>query len=222
MYKNKSIEIGNSTNSSTLIFLHGFGEEPLYYSRLSREITRFMPNMKIILPKARINTMSKNNTVKNKSWFDLTEFPITKNYYNNGLYIDYSIDLINKIIDKEIENGIPENKIFIGGFSQGGAMALVSALECKNINLGGIIIISGWIFKNQSLNGKLNSNIPIFIAHGRKDDIVFFENAIEIKSCLNKNNFNNITFKNYVNYGHKFPTGVWINNLIKWLNKFIT
>lgn len=221
MYKNKLIEVGNDTNTSTLIFLHGFGQNPLNYTKLSKEIRRFIPNMKIILPKARIITLSKNNDIQNTAWFDLTEYPITKNYNNNGLYIDYSINLINKIIEQEIKKGIPTNKIFIGGYSQGGAMALVSGLKYDRNNLGGIIVMSGWIFKNHDLSNKnLNKHIPIYIAHGMKDNVVLFENAISIKNTLYKNNFNNITFKSYENLKHGKSKDE-INDLIKWLSKMI-
>ena len=221
MYKNKILEIGDDTNTSTLIFLHGFGEKSVNYIDLSKEIRRFLPNMKIILPKARIITLSKNKDIQNTGWFDLTEYPITKNYNNNGLYIDYSINLINQIIQQEIKKGIPTNKIFIGGFSQGGAMALISGLKYDGNNLGGIIVMSGWIFKNHDLsNKKSNKNIPTYIAHGMKDNVVLFENAISIKNTLYENNFKNITFKSYENLGHGKSKDE-INDLIKWLGKMI-
>jgi hypothetical protein len=36
-----------------------------------------------------------------------------------------SVELGHKIIDEQIQRGIPSNRIIIGGFSQGGAIALL-------------------------------------------------------------------------------------------------
>ena len=51
---------------------------------------------------------------------------------------------VHSMINDEIAAGIPSNRIIIGGFSQGGALALFSALTYPQ-PLAGIIALSTWL-----------------------------------------------------------------------------
>lgn len=57
--------------------------------------------------------------------------------------------LIHSMIDSEISAGIPSNRILIGGFSQGGALALYSALTYAK-PLAGVVALSCWLPLNKS------------------------------------------------------------------------
>lgn len=48
------------------------------------------------------------------------------------------------MINNEIRAGIPADRIILGGFSQGGALALYSALTYPE-KLGGVIGLSCWL-----------------------------------------------------------------------------
>lgn len=74
-----------------------------------------------------------------KSWWTLLS---PENNDEEGVY--ESIIAIEKIIQQEIDSGMPENRIIIGGFSMGGAIAIQTALETRR-KLAGVIIFSGWI-----------------------------------------------------------------------------
>ena len=84
------------------------------------------------------------------------------------------------------------------------------------VKLGGVIMLSGWIFKNTDLLN-YSLNLPIFIGHGDKDKVVLYENAEHLNSVLSKSGFTNITFKRYQNMGHNTST-TEINDIIKWLS----
>lgn len=53
-------------------------------------------------------------------------------------------EAVHKMIMEEIQIGIPPSKILLGGFSQGGALALYSGLTFPQ-KLAGIISLSGWL-----------------------------------------------------------------------------
>ena len=79
------------------------------------------------------------------AWYDIKD--ITDRSSRNSLNLKHileSNDRITKVMDKEIELLGDSKKLFIGGFSQGGAMALMSGLEYKK-QLGGILIFSGYL-----------------------------------------------------------------------------
>lgn len=49
-----------------------------------------------------------------------------------------------KLVDDEIKNGIPSERIIIGGFSQGGATALYTTLTSPH-KFGGVLALSTWL-----------------------------------------------------------------------------
>lgn len=214
--KKDNIIIEDNENIYTLIFLHGLGDEGTSWIFFARELKKYIKKLRVILPNAEENLITIN-TENMSSWFDITEFPITKNYSDNGKYKDKTEEKIINIIDKEIESGIKMENILLGGYSQGAAMALDFYLN-HNLIFGGIVVLSGWLINKNILNKQKNSNIPIFIGHGEKDEIVLFENAISMKENLEKNGINNLEFKTYPNMGHNTSTNE-INDIIKWFNK---
>lgn len=220
--KNKSNEIiiGNN-NISTLIFCHGLGDSPTSWVYFANEIKKNIKDMKIILLKAEDNKVSVNNGLIMPSWFDIFEIPITLETINKTDYIQNSTNIIHNIINSEIEKGINPNKIYIGGFSQGAALALIYS-QYKKYKLGGVIILSGWMLDINSINilKKLNINIPIFIGHGTNDKIVLYENAKYLDNILKKNRFTNVTFNTYNNMGHNCSNKE-IYDIIMWINKNI-
>lgn len=51
---------------------------------------------------------------------------------------------IHGLLNEEVQNGIAANRIVVGGFSQGGALALYSALTYSQ-QLAGVVCLSGWL-----------------------------------------------------------------------------
>ena len=51
---------------------------------------------------------------------------------------------LNQIITEEVDSGIPTHRIIIGGFSQGGAMSLLTGMTSER-KLGGVVVMSGWL-----------------------------------------------------------------------------
>jgi lysophospholipase-1 len=51
---------------------------------------------------------------------------------------------INELISAEIDAGMNPNRIVLGGFSQGGAMSLLTGLTSER-KLGGIVVLSAWL-----------------------------------------------------------------------------
>lgn len=94
-----------------------------------------------------------------------------------------SSDAIKALVDAEVDGsaegldgkGIKSDRVIIGGFSQGGAMALLSGLT-KSPPVGGIIALSCWLPLRAKLVVPLLSEhaqtLPVFMAHGTADPVV--------------------------------------------------
>ena len=81
---------------------------------------------------------------------------------------------IDELIAREVARGVPASRIVLGGFSQGGAMALFTGLRHPEA-LAGIICMSGYLLLSETLEQEAaaaNRNVPIFVAHGTVDPMV--------------------------------------------------
>lgn len=87
--------------------------------------------------------VSLNQGFRMPSWFDL--FTLDESGPEDESGIKEAAKLVHSIIDREIENSnISSSRIALGGFSQGGALALYSALT-YNKPLAGVMALSCWI-----------------------------------------------------------------------------
>ena len=89
-----------------------------------------------------------------------------------------SCSVIHKLIDDALASGITSDKIVLGGFSQGGAMALLASYTCPH-HLGGCVCFSGWpalsgadgALRAQLKRGKY-ATTPALVCHGTADGVV--------------------------------------------------
>src|SRR5690606_26486953 len=88
--------------------------------------------------------------------------------------IDDSVLAVEKLIDRELERGIDSQRIVLAGFSQGGVIALHTALQYPK-TLAGIAALSTYLPLAETLSHKhnpANADIPIFMAHGLADPVL--------------------------------------------------
>ncbi|EEP81154.1 hypothetical protein UREG_05996 [Uncinocarpus reesii 1704] len=90
-----------------------------------------------------------------------------------------SREYFNSLIKEEMDKGIKSSRIVLGGFSQGGAMSLVTGLTCKD-KLGAIFALSSYLPLSNKIKELLpenwpNEKTPVFMAHGDIDAVVKFE-----------------------------------------------
>jgi len=81
---------------------------------------------------------------------------------------------VSKLIARENERGIAARSIVIAGFSQGGAIALQTALRHPQ-RLAGVIALSTYLPLAESLAAEAaaaNKDVPIFFAHGAYDPVI--------------------------------------------------
>lgn len=83
---------------------------------------------------------------------------------------------VHGMINNEIKAGIPADRIILGGFSQGGALALYSALTYPE-KLAGVIGLSCWLPLNSSFPAAkiCPDTLPVLLCHGDSDPIVSYK-----------------------------------------------
>ena len=93
-----------------------------------------------------------------KHRFDIRTFDFDAEEDEQGLL--ESSRRLNEIISSEVDSGIDANRIVLGGFSQGGAMTLLTGLTSER-KLAGAVVLSGFL----PLHKKFKSVRFMFFLH---------------------------------------------------------
>lgn len=168
----KAVEIETRPKpSATIIWLHGLGSNGHDFEPIIPELK--LPShqgVRFIFPHAPKRVVTINGGLLMPAWYDILAHDIDRRVDANQLRA--SAAQIGQFIEREIERGTQSNRIFIAGFSQGGAVGYELALSYPK-PLGGLIALSTYFATKDSIEyHEANANLPIFIAHGLQDTIV--------------------------------------------------
>jgi len=134
------------------------------------------------------------------SWFDIKGLSVNADEDEQG--IKKAAVAVHGWLDDEIKSGVPSERIVLGGFSQGGGLALYSAFT-YNRPLGGVIALSCWLPLHKQIPGShdANKNVPIFQGHGDSDPLVMLQVG-QLTATMLKGFDRNHSFKVYPGMGH--------------------
>jgi len=186
-------------HTGTLIFLHGLGDTGHGWASSIAAIRP--PHVKVICPTASKMPVTLNSGFEMPSWFDLMTLEATGPEDEDG--IKKAACLVNALIADEVKAGVPSERIMIGGFSQGGALALYTALTSE-YKLGGVIALSCWTPLHKQLPSSVsahNRQIPFLQAHGDCDPVVPYRWG-QLSSTLLKGFLSGHQFKTYKGLMH--------------------
>ncbi|XP_024150993.1 acyl-protein thioesterase 2 [Oryzias melastigma] len=191
---------GKEKETAAVIFLHGLGDTGHGWAE---SLAKIQPShVKIICPHAPIIPVTLNMRSMVPAWFDLMGLSPDSPEDESG--IKRAAENIKAIIEHEARNGIPSNRIILGGFSQGGALSLYTALTCQH-PLAGVVALSCWLPLHKSFPSAsgCNKNLPIMQCHGDMDAMIPRQfgamTAEKLKFIVNPQM---VTFKSYPGLGH--------------------
>src|SRR5690606_30310773 len=125
--------------------------------------------VRFIFPHAPEVPVTVNGGMVMPAWYDIRSFSF-RDEDKEGIL--QSKRAIERLIQAEIDKGIPVDKIMLIGFSQGGAMALYSALTTTH-KIAGVACLSGYLPLHESATeSQTKKDFPIFIGHGTFDMVV--------------------------------------------------
>lgn len=127
--------------------------------------------MKVICPTAKVMPVTLNAGFRMNSWFDLRSLDISAPEDEAG--IKEASRHVHDLISIEVKAGIPSKRIVLGGFSQGGALALYAGLTLAE-PLAGIVGFSCWLPLHKSFPDatKASRDTPVLQCHGDVDPVV--------------------------------------------------
>jgi phospholipase/carboxylesterase len=158
---------------SAIIWMHGLGADGNDFRPIVPEL-HLPPELGIrfVFPNAPIRSVTINAGMQMRAWYDILSIDLPREEDDTG--IRDSERLIQNLIRRENERGIPTARIMLAGFSQGGAMALHTGLRYPE-RLRGILALSCYVPLAKTLEGErhpANQDIPVFLSHGQLDPVI--------------------------------------------------
>ena len=156
---------------ASIIWLHGLGADGSDFVPVAEQLALPAP-VRYVFPHAPVMPVTCNGGYIMPAWYDIYTMDIAGNQDEAG--IRASGARLAELIDREVARGIAPERIVLAGFSQGGAIALQTALRYP-ARLGGVLALSTYLPLAATLaveRSKANRNLPIFFAHGRYDGVI--------------------------------------------------
>ncbi|CAK4098868.1 unnamed protein product [Aphanomyces euteiches] len=110
------------SHTASLIFIHGLGDTAYGWVDSVAHISQTLPHLKCILPTAKTQPVSLNMGMPMPSWYDIQSLSDREGDPCSG--IEESQSRVQKIIQDEVDAGIPLSRIVLGGFSQDNVVRL--------------------------------------------------------------------------------------------------
>jgi predicted esterase len=193
---------GPVTSTKIMILMHGIGDHKGPYKDFALELNQ-----------TGIDYLLVNGPTAyyfGFSWYDLPP--------NNPIIgIRNSVSKISELILELNASGYNDEDIFIGGFSQGGCIALHSFLEMEK-KFAGIICLSPRIYLEdmETQLKAIHAKTPIFVAHGQLDQAIPFRDVESQTQKLIDSGLN-VEWHEY-SMGHEIEIEE-VQDLRTWLNR---
>jgi len=176
-------------------------------------------SVKFIFPHAPMIPVTINNGYIMRAWYDIKAMDIGSEQDEQGVRLSQKV--LEKMLNEQVDEGIPVEHCVLAGFSQGGAIALQTALRL-NKKLAGVMALSTYLPLADSLENEKseqNSNLPIFMAHGDSDPVVRPELAWLSRSRLEQQGYP-LEWKEYRDMQHSVCAEE-IEDISRWLQKVL-
>lgn len=182
----ETITIETAPNpSAAVILMHGLGADGSDFVPIVQEfdLTR-CPAIRFVFPHAPAMPVTINGGYVMRAWYDILGSDIARREDEKGLRASQAA--IEKLIAQEKARGIAPERIVLAGFSQGCAMTLQTGLRHPE-KLAGLLCLSGYLPLHTAVAAErhaANGNTPIFMAHGKSDQVIPIERAEQSRDML--------------------------------------
>ena len=169
----------SAMTDATIVWLHGLGADHTDFEPIVPELD-LPPSVRFVFPDAPVRPVTINGGMRMRAWYDILQF-------GPGPEDAAGIRESQKIVEGLIAQAkVPAERVVLAGFSQGGAIVLHTALRYPR-RLAGVVALSTYVPLQKHLERETsdeNRGIPVFMAHGRFDDIIPLARAAASRDLL--------------------------------------
>jgi predicted esterase len=214
-------------HDATVIFLHGLGDtgagwyEPM--KKISTVLSEQGHRIKFLLPTAKTRPVTINNGMEMPAWYDIASLDDRSSAEEDFEGFEESAYRLELLIKHELmDHHVAPDRVFLGGFSQGGALALAEAYNSvPPVRVGGVIALSAYLpfienFEKHKLSPSTRK-IPLLMCHGDQDTVVRLEWAQRSFDALRKQRVKG-QLRMYEGLGHTASPEM-LGDVYHWIHK---
>lgn len=171
---------------ASVIWLHGLGADAHDFEPIIPELgLDDSVTIRFVFPNAPQIPVALNMGMVMRAWYDINAADWMERR-DDVPGVLRSAQHVTALIEHEVARGVEARNIILAGFSQGGAMALHTALRHPE-KLRGVMVLSGYLVCADTLEQEaaaINKDIPVFLAHGLFDPMVPIDRAKAMRQTL--------------------------------------
>ena len=155
-----------------VIWLHGLGADRYDFLPVAEALQQSLQTTRFVLPQAPTRAVTINGGYAMPSWYDILAMSPARAI--NREQLDESAKMVTDLIEEQRASGIDASRIFLAGFSQGGAVVLHAAFLNWQGPLGGVLALSTYAptFSDELQLSASQQRIPVLSLHGQYDEVV--------------------------------------------------
>ncbi|HKQ97534.1 MAG TPA: dienelactone hydrolase family protein [Candidatus Polarisedimenticolia bacterium] len=177
------VETGGDVRSA-VVWMHGLGADGHDFEPIVPHLGLDGRGVRFVFPHAPRRAVTLNMGLLMPAWYDIRGLGRGADTDERGLR--ESALLIEALVAREGERGVPAERIVLAGFSQGGVIALHTGLRHAE-RLAGIMALSTYLPEISGRAADLsaaNQGLPIFMAHGTDDPMIPIEGGEAARDTL--------------------------------------
>lgn len=155
-----------------VIWLHGLGADRYDFLPVAEALQENLLSTRFVLPQAPTRPVTINGGYAMPSWYDIKAMSPARAIDRDELEV--SAGHVIELIENQRASGIDASRIFLAGFSQGGAVVLHTAFLKWQGPLGGVLALSTYAptFSDELELSASQQRIPVLSLHGQFDNVV--------------------------------------------------
>jgi phospholipase/carboxylesterase len=178
------IRIGPADADAAVILLHGLGADGDDLAGLVPHLPRPEgARWAFLFPEAPVRPVTLNGGMTMRAWYDIDPAAGLESGADD---IRASAACATGVVEQLVADGIDAGRIVLGGFSQGGVIALEAGLAA-DLRLAGLVGLSTYLHDHEHADARVglaNAEAEIFLAHGRGDPMIPVARAAASRSAL--------------------------------------
>lgn len=180
------LETGPEDADASILLLHGLGAD-------GHDLEGILPHLQLpadarwrfVFPNAPKRPITINGGMQMRAWYDIDPVAGLDSGHDD---IATSAAQTAAVIGREEARGVDAARIVVGGFSQGGVIALETGLGYPR-RLAAIVGLSTYLHDHARITERLslaNAELPLFMAHGLMDPMIPIQRAATGRSTLSE------------------------------------
>ena len=173
-----TVEVGGEAQvDGTVIWLHGLGADGHDFEPIVPELNLAEhADIRFVFPHAPVRPVTINGGAPMRAWYDVIS--LDKSGPQDEAGIRDSAASLLQLIERERERGVDASRIVLAGFSQGGAIAMHTAMRVPQ-RLAGLMALSTWMPLASTIGEEVVDNsesqpreLPVLMVHGTFDPLL--------------------------------------------------